>query len=260
MKRIFFLISLVFFIFMIPLSANSINQLDRGIINGVHKYEDKVGNSYYYRSNADIGNPTIGGYGNFGNFYKNGEYWEYDFNGEHVKETVHFITLDKDYNSLPAKSILFCIQPLKIAEWIDDNNPNNSSFNSLSKKQQENVSKISSIVISRYSQTGNYDYLASGQLLIWQEVGVKNIKYPSSISKEYNEVNNLVKNYDVVPSFLKENLSLTYNDVYGVYDLYLKDNNHVLDAKYKSSLLGTYGNYHIEDGDQKMIYIFGLIS
>ncbi len=251
MKRIFFLISLVFIIFMIPLSANNVSYLERNIYNGVHKYEDKVGNAYYYRNNDDIGNPITGGYGDFGMFYKNGEYWEYDVNGKHVKETVYFITLDDVYKSLPAKSVLFCVQPLEPAEWIDDDNPNNSAFTSLSKKTQENISKKSSIIISRYAQTGNYDYLAAGQLLIWQEVGAKNIKYSSSISKEYDELNNLFKNYDVVPSFLEENLSLTYNDIYGLYDLYLVDKNHVLDSNYKSSLLGTYGNYHVEDGDQK---------
>ncbi len=204
MKRIFFLISLVFLMFMIPLSANSTNStdsLDKSIINGVHKYVDKVGNTYYYRNNDDIGNPVTGGYGKFGNFYKNGELWEYDIEGKHIKETVHFITLDKAYKTLPAKSILFCIEPLKLAEWIDDDNPNNSNFESLSKVQQENISKITSLVISRYSQTGNYDYLAAGQLLVWKEVGAKNIKYPSSISKEYNEISNLIKTYDVVPSF-----------------------------------------------------------
>ncbi len=252
MKRIFFLIALVFVIFMIPLSANNTTYFDtKNIYNGVHKYVDKVGNAYYYRNNDDIGNPMTGGYGDFGDFYKNGEYWEYDVDGHHVKETVYFLALDKSYKDVPAKSVLFCVQPLEPAEWIDDNNPNNSAFTSLSKKAQENISKKSSIILSRYSQTGNYDYLAAGQLLIWQEVGATNVKYPSSIAKEYNEINNIYKNYDVVPSFLKENLSLTYNDVYGVYDLYLVDKNHVLDSNYKSSLLGTYGNYHIEDGDQK---------
>ncbi len=260
MKRIFFLISLVFLMFMIPLSANSTNStdsLDKSIINGVHKYVDKVGNTYYYRNNDDIGNPVTGGYGKFGNFYKNGELWEYDIEGKHIKETVHFITLDKAYKTLPAKSILFCIEPLKLAEWIDDDNPNNSNFESLSKVQQENISKITSLVISRYSQTGNYDYLAAGQLLVWKEVGAKNIKYPSSISKEYNEISNLIKTYDVVPSFLKDDLTLTYNDVYGIYDLYLKDSNNVLDNKYKKSLIGTYGNYHIEDGkDKNDLYVW----
>ncbi len=257
MKRIFFLISLIFLMFIIPLSANSTSYLDKSIINGVHKYVDKVGNTYYYKNNDDIGNPITGGYGKFGNFYKNGEVWEYDFNGNHIKETVHFIVLDKAYKTLPAKSILFCIEPLEIAEWIDDDNPNNSSFNSLSKVQQENVSKITSLVISKYSQTGNYDYLAVGQLLVWKEVGATNIKYPSSISKEYNEISNLVKNYDIVPSFLKDNLTLTYNDVYGIYDLYLKDSNNVLDSKYKDSLVGTYGNYHIEDGkDKNDLYVW----
>ncbi len=257
MKRIFFLISLIFLMFMIPLSANSTSYLDKSIINGVHKYVDKVGNAYYYRSNDDIGNPITGGYGDFGIFYKNGEIWEYDVNGKHVKETVYFLSLKDAYKNLPAKSILFCIQPLESAEWIDDDNPNNSAFTSLSKEQQENISKKSSIIISRYSQTGNYDYLAAGQLLIWQEVGAKNIKYPSSISKEYNELNNLYKNYDTVPSFLNDDLTLTYNDVYGVYDLYLKDSNNVLDSKYKKSLIGTYGNYHIEDGkDKNDLYVW----
>ncbi len=259
MKRIFFLISLIVLLFMIPLGANSITYLDKSIINGVHKYVDKVGNSYYYRSNQDIGNPSTGGYGNFGSFYKNGQLWEYDINNQHIKETVHFIVLDKSFKNLPSKSLLFCIEPLKLAEWIDDDNPNNSSYESLSKKQQENISKISSVVISKYSQSGNYDYLAVGQMLIWKEVGAKNIKYPSSISKEYNEIENLVKTYDVVPSFVKDvpNLSLTYNDVYGVYDLYLKDTNNVLDSRYKNSLLGDYGNYHIEDGkDKNDLYIW----
>ncbi len=257
MKRIFFLISLIFLMFMIPLSANSTSYLDKSIINGVHKYVDKVGNAYYYRSNDDIGNPITGGYGDFGIFYKNGEIWEYDVNGKHVKETVYFLSLKDAYKNLPAKSILFCIQPLESAEWIDDDNPNNSAFTSLSKEQQENISKKSSIIISRYSQTGNYDYLAAGQLLIWQEVGAKNIKYPSSISKEYNELNNLYKNYDTVPSFLNDDLTLTYNDVYGIYDLYLKDSNNVLDSKYKKSLIGTYGNYHIEDGkDKNDLYVW----
>lgn len=259
MKKIFFLLCILCVVFTLPLSAEH-NFLVKGqVINGEHKNTDYEGNDYYYRNNSDIGNPSNGGYGQFGTFYKNGHLWEYDFNNKHIKETINFIVLDEKYNSLPKKSILFCIEPLNLAEWIDGDNLSDNEFSKLDKEVQDNVSKISSLAISKFSSTGDYDYLAAGQLLIWEEVGAKNIKYDKSLNKEIDDIRLDFKTYETIPSFLESDkkIELTYNEEKKIYDVYLKDKNEVLDRKYIKGLLGEKEGFHIEDGSEKNdIYIW----
>ncbi len=229
------------------------------VIQGKHKVVDDVGNNYYHVNNSDIGNPTTNGYGDFRVYYKNNKQWKFKYKGETIEETIKFIVLDKEFNGIHKDSIVFCIEPLKIAEWIDNTDESQSAYNKLSEEQQKEINKLVSLGISNFIKTGNFDFLSTTQMLIWEEIGVDFISFDDSLKEEKNTLLQQKNNYDIIPSFLEkeQTYNLTYNEDYGVYDLLLTDENQVLDEKYIDQLIGDYGNYHVQKGQNKnQLYIW----
>lgn len=241
---------------------NKINLLTKNH-QGVHKIKDGVNNYYYWRNNNDIGNPDSGGYGNMRTYYKNGYNWRFKFGNKTVADTIQFHTIDDDIKGLKKGQILFCIEPLKIAEWITDIEASHNHYQSLPQDIKRNINNIVSYSTSLYSLSGNMDYLASGQLLVWKAVGAKEISFDKSIQKEYDEINSKIKNHALIPSFSskKDELEIThtlkYNHNNKRYELILKDDNNVLDERYLNNFIGIFNNIHIEDAkDKNSLYIW----
>lgn len=224
------------------------------IHTGIHQVQDDVGNNYYWENNNDLGNPSQGGYGDMKTYYKNGSTWKFKYDDKYVVDSSQFIVLNDDYKSIKAQTILFCIEPLKIAEWIDNDSSSSSNYNDLSKDIQKKINVAVSYSTKLFSQTGNFDYLSAGQLKVWEVVGATNIEVPNSLKVEWDNLNQEIQNHSKIPSFTVLNTSsikthtLTYNPKRGRYEITLHDSNNVLDSRYLSDIKGTYGNYHVEDG------------
>lgn len=246
--------SIVLFIFIFLFSGYQLNANtpdligEQRLIVGSHKREDDVGNKYYYSTFADI--PELG---DFKVYYKNNQTYKIKYEGEVEEETLNFITIDKNINGIEKQTVVFCIEPNEMAVWIDDTNPNNSHYQNLTQSEQQKVSKILSTVTNLFSTTGNYDYLSSGQLLVWEAIGAQLLEVPKSIQSELTKTREIVKEYNLKPSFLNEDtdFELKYNDKNMKYEITLEDTNHILDKHFKKEIIGKYGQFTIEDGPKK---------
>lgn len=110
-------------------------------------------------------------------YYKNEDSWEFIYQGKTIIDTVQFNVLNNQFDDIEAQTVLFCIKILKMAEWIDDSESSNSVYNDLTQEQKKEVSNSVSYATKLFSETGNFDYLSTEQLMVWESLGATRIKY-----------------------------------------------------------------------------------
>lgn len=222
--------------------------LKRGIHSGSHPVVDKANNTYYWKNNSDVGSPSSGGYGDMRTYYKNGSVWKFKFKDKYVVDNVNFITLDKAYKNIPAQSVIFCIQPLEMAEWITGNNADGNYYQKLSQSEKDKVNQTISSATKLFKEEGNYDYLSAGQLMVWKDIGATEITVPKALDPEWNKLLKCKEGLTKGVSFSGEDIALDFNNSTRRYEKVVKDENEVLDLLYLDSILGTVGDYKIEKG------------
>ncbi|MFV0494812.1 MSCRAMM family protein [Mycobacterium sp.] len=223
----------------------------KGNFLGDHKINDSVGNSYYYSDKNDFED-----YGDFKVYYKNKTVYKFKYNGKWEVNTPYFMVTNTTEFSLPSQLLVFCVEPDKGAEQIDGVGESNNAYSSLTPPQKSKVNRFTAYITNLYASTGNMDYLTAGQLAVWEAVGAIGFTIPSGIKTEWDKIHEEVSNHGTYPSFtttFEESdiplYNLTYDSSKNRYETTLKDENGVLDTRYLLDMKGTYGKFHIADGE-----------
>ncbi len=254
MKKLRLLLLLLLIVGLFPnMEVLAKTKLAKKYTIGEHEIKDNVGNTYYYSNHKDQMM-----FGDFEVYFKNKEQYEIKYKGKTYKDTVYFITLEDEVDNIKAKTVVFCIEPDKGAVYVNDTDEQNSAYTKLTDEQKINVDKIVGISTGLFAKTGNYDYLTSGQLLVWEGVGAEIISVPNSLNEEYEKIKKILDKYEILPSFLEnQNITLEFNNEKGIYESYLIDTNEIFDDLYLEQFLNFNSKYEIKDGkDKNDIYIF----
>ncbi len=253
MKKLRLLLLLLLIVGLFPnMEVLAKTKLAKKYTMGKHEIQDNVGNTYYYSNYKDQMM-----FGDFEVYFKNQEQYEIKYKGKTYKDTVYFITLKDELDKIEAKTVVFCIEPDKGAVYVNDTNEQNSAYTKLTDEQKINVDKVVGISTGLFAKTGNYDYLTSGQLLVWEGVGAEIISVPNSLKEEYEKINKILDKYEILPSFLdNQNITLEFNNEKRIYEAYLIDTNEIFDDLYLEQFLNFNSEYKIKDGEDKNdIYI-----
>ncbi|MFV0288655.1 MAG: hypothetical protein ACK5HR_04305, partial [Mycoplasmatales bacterium] len=129
------------------------------------------------------------------------EYGTTDFKAHYVKDTDYIIKMDNQvlygqgyYMEYEGDhTVVYCVDPLTGAQTVINKDTltkaNNTTFATLTEKQQQQIKKIVKVTNNKYQTTQNPQYLVAGQMLVWEQSGAEIQQTSATLTNKMTELN-----------------------------------------------------------------------